>query len=304
MAQSLSPESLFSSLPRISISAARNPFSGPRRRTWRLPVDGAAGPSGDRSEERNEGSRPQPGSPNPQERRPLRSEAAPAAKGVPSNHPTVPQQAQRTPADLQYWLASGLYTGFPAPVAYAEGRSPTGPSTAWPRRPPPPPKPAPQRDVPRRRVGGPSLSSIGYERSGPVQTVYRVSPFFAELRRGRRRPTAARILILDEGCEGRAALCEALLKAMLKKMRRPMDVEVESASIGEATLGPHRATVVASAAKAGVMLNPVCLSFPLPVQLSSFLFLFRFFYCSFGGGLQYSLTNSRDAAFRLYFNTL
>jgi protein-tyrosine-phosphatase/ribosomal protein L13E len=162
-----------------------------------------------------------------------------------------------------YWQAAGLSTGFPVPTGYAEGsgagrsRSGRGGADGYDfygrstvpraRRADAPPSPAPAQPPPPR-AGFPGAGDA------PLRPVFRTSPFLAEFQRQRVQTPTARILFLDEGGEFRAVLGAALLRLMLGKLRAPLDVSVECASIGPPAGGVHDARLRRVAAEMGVPL--------------------------------------------------
>jgi protein-tyrosine-phosphatase len=161
------------------------------------------------------------------------------------------------PQDEPLWQGAGLSTGFPLPTGYAEGSA----------TPPAPSRSRGEYDffatgqrlralkehraaaaaaaTDRSSQRGPSPSTI----HPPLRPYYRASPLLAEFQRQRDRSTTARVLIVDEGGEFRAILATALLRAMLSKLRTPLDIAVDWASLGPLTgdgIGDRRVMRIAA----------------------------------------------------------
>lgn len=94
-----------------------------------------------------------------------------------------------------------------------------------------------------------------------IRPSYRASPLYEEFQRQRDASTAAKILFLDEGGEFRAALGAALLRHMLSRLRTPLDVIIECASLGpiDGRRLPSR-DLQRTAAAMGISLNPAAAS--------------------------------------------
>ncbi|GAB4817705.1 hypothetical protein N2152v2_004751 [Parachlorella kessleri] len=92
--------------------------------------------------------------------------------------------------------------------------------------------------------------------SAPVRPVFRAAPYAAELARQRQLKDTVRILFLDEGNSCRAVLAVAVMQYMLCRLRKPLDVTVESASLGWAAPGPHDPRVASIAREMALPLQP------------------------------------------------
>ena len=140
----------------------------------------------------------------------------------------------------QHWQGAGLSTGFPLPTGYAESKKrPQGKADGYDfftsgRR---------LRSLREKRTAlararttgstAKAIDAVGaVDKDKPFRPHYRISSALAELQRHRERSRTARILIVDEGGEFRAVFATAVLRLMLSKLRKPLDVCVECASIG------------------------------------------------------------------------
>ncbi|KAK9814279.1 hypothetical protein WJX72_003320 [[Myrmecia] bisecta] len=94
------------------------------------------------------------------------------------------------------------------------------------------------------------------EREPDVQPVFRASPYTAEKERELSGRTTTRILFLDEGNLCRSVLAEAVFRQCLENSAQPLDIEVESASVGPALSGEHDARVEVAAREFGLQLAP------------------------------------------------